>query len=286
MHESVWPEGSPMIGAGKEVPLTGGDITEGLVRIGNTVRRPHLAQSPAVAAYMAHITSAGFTAVPRWHGRDEKGRDVLDFIEGSVPGTPPEPWAVTDQVVTEIAVLLRRLHDTSESFVPPPDAEWFGQDLEVQLPADLERLYEEPELVSHCDVTPQNTVFRDGHPVAFIDWDVSRPTTRLLDVLDTATWWVPLTHPADRAPAFAGCDVPARLRNFLDSYGLDQDRRDQFLPLAHRAARRSWYLMQAAAEQNGGGWARMWADGVGYWLRRRQDWLTAEHHALERAVRR
>jgi hypothetical protein len=286
MRESVWPEGNPMIGAGKEVPLTGGDITEGLVRVGNTVRRPHLAQSPAVAAYLAHVASAGFTAVPRWHGRDEKGRDILDFIEGTVPGTPPEPWAVTDQVVAEIAVLLRRLHDTSESFVPPPDAEWFGQHLKVQLPPDLERLYEKPELISHCDVTPQNTVFRDGHPIAFIDWDVSRPTTRLLDVLDTVTWWVPLTHPADRAPAFAGCDVPARLRKFLDAYGLDQDRRDQFLPLAHRAARRSWYLMQAAAEQDGGGWARMWADGVGYWLRRRQEWLAAEHQTLEEAIRR
>ncbi|MFC7534630.1 MFS transporter [Actinoplanes sp. GCM10030250] len=285
MQEDIWPEGRPMTGAGEEVPLTGGDITEGLVRVGNTVRRPHLTQSPAVAAYMAHVVGAGFTGVPRWHGRDDKGRDVFDFIEGSVPGNPPESWAVTDEVVAEIAVLLRRLHDASESFVPPSDAKWFGQQLQVQLPADLERLYDKPELISHCDVTPQNTVFRDGHPVALIDWDVSRPTTRLLDVLDTATWWVPLTHPTDRAPAFADGDVPARLRLFLDSYGLDQERRDQFLPLAHRAARRSWYLMQAAAEQNGGGWARMWSDGVGHWLRRRQEWLAAEHDTLEKAIR-
>lgn len=273
-----------MTGPGKEIPLLGGDITEGLVRIENTIRRPHQPQSPAVVCYLAHLASVGFTGVPRWHGRDDKGRDVFDYIEGTVPGTPPEPWAVTNQAVSEIAMLLRRLHDASESFAPPPDAQWFGQHLQVKLPPDLERLYDKPELISHCDVTPQNVVFRDGHPVALIDFDMTRPTTRLLDVLDTATWWVPLVHPADRAPAFDGCDVPTRLRAFLDSYDLDQERRSQFLDLAHRAARRSWYLMEATAEQNGGGWARMWADGVGYWLRRRQEWLDDEHDALAAAI--
>jgi predicted MFS family arabinose efflux permease len=280
----VWPGGAPMTGPGKEIPLLGGDITEGLVRVENTIRRPHQPQSSAVACYLAHLANVGFTGVPRWHGRDDRGRDVLDYIEGTVPGTPPEPWAVTDEVVSEIALLLRRLHDASESFVPPPGAQWFGQHLQVELPPDLERLYDKPELISHCDVTPQNVVFRDGHPVALIDFDMTRPTTRLLDVLDTATWWVPLVHPADRAPAFDGCDVPARLRLFLDGYGLDQDGRDQFLDLAHRAARRSWYLMEATAEQSGGGWARMWADGVGYWLRRRQEWLDDEHDALAAAI--
>jgi hypothetical protein len=50
-------------------------------------------------------------------------------------------------------------------------------------------------------VTPQNTVFRSGHPVALIDFDV-------------------LVHPADRAPAFRGVDVPTPLRLFLDAYDL------------------------------------------------------------------
>ena len=279
------PASVPITGAGEEIPLLGGDLTEGLVRVGNTVRRPHQPQSPAIAAYLAHLAAVGFDAAPRWHGRDERGRDVLDYIEGSVPGTPPERWAATDEVLVDVARLLRRLHDASSSFVPPPDAEWFGQDLRVDLPAGLQRLFDEPQLISHCDVTPQNTVFRDGRPVALIDFDVSRPTSRLLDVLDTATWWVPLVHPADRAPAFRGVDVPARLRLFLDAYGVDAPGRAEFLDLAGRAARRSWYVMQATAEQEGGGWARMWADGIGYWIRRRQEWLDASQDELAAALR-
>jgi hypothetical protein len=43
--------------------------------------------------------------------------------------------------------------------------------------------------------------------------------------------------------------------------------------------------MQATAEQEGGGWARMWADGVGYWIRRRQEWLDAEQDTLVAALR-
>jgi Ser/Thr protein kinase RdoA (MazF antagonist) len=273
-----------MTGAEKELPLLGGDVTEGLVRVGNTVRRPHERYSESVAAYLAHLHRMGFDAAPRWHGRDDRGRDILDYVQGQVPGTPPPGWALTDQVVAEIAALLRRLHDASESFVPPPDATWFGQDLSVRLPPGMERLFDRPELISHCDVTPQNTVFRNGHPVALIDFDVARPTTRLLDVVDTATWWVPLVHPKDRPPALAGVDVPARLRLFVDAYGLDAERRSQFLDLAERTAKRSWYLMQATAEQQGGGWARMWADGVGYWILRRQEYLAAERSSLATAL--
>jgi predicted MFS family arabinose efflux permease len=271
-------------GTGREIPLRGSDVTAGPVKVGHTVRRPHRRQSPAVAAYLVHLHETGFDAAPRWRGRDERGRDILGFVEGQVPGSPPPAWAVTDQVLVEVGFLLRRLHDASESFEPPADAHWFGQGLQVTLPTGLERLFDEPELISHCDVTPENTVFRQGHPVALIDFDVSRPTTRLLDVVDTATWWVPLVAPEDRAPAVAGVDVPARLRMFVDAYGLDEQRRSEFLDLAERTARRSWYLMQASAQQHGGGWARMWADGVGFWIRRRQEWLARERPTLAAAL--
>ena len=61
----------------------------------------------------------------------------------------------------------------------------------VELPADLPP--EPPaDIVSHFDVTPQNVVFRAGEPAALIDFDLTRPGTRLRDVVNTATHWVPL----------------------------------------------------------------------------------------------
>jgi Phosphotransferase enzyme family len=267
-----------------EVPLVGGDVTEGLVRVGDTVRRPRQPWSDGVAAYLDHLAAVGFAGAPRWHGVDEAGRDILDFLPGAVPGSPPEPWSVTDPVLADVAALLRRLHAASESFVPPAGARWFGTDIPVELPPDIGPLFDEPELVSHSDVTPQNVVFRAGRPAALIDFDMTRPTTRLADVVNTALHWVPLKHPLDRGDVYADLDIAARLRVFVDAYGLDAGRRAGFLDLARRGARRSWHLMHANARLRGGGWARMWDEGVGDQIRRRQEWLVADHDALAAAL--
>jgi Ser/Thr protein kinase RdoA (MazF antagonist) len=267
-----------------EVPLAGGDVTEGLVRVGDTVRRPRQPWSDGVAAYLGHLAAVGFDGAPRWHGVDDQGRDILDYLPGDVPGAPPEAWSTTDAALADVGRLLRRLHEASASFVPPPGVRWFGTDLAVELPADIGPLFDTPELVSHNDVTPQNVVFRAGRPAALIDFDLTRPTIRLADVANTAMHWVPLKHPLDRGEVYAGADVANRLRIFVDAYGLDAERRAGFLDLARRAARRGWHLMRANAELRGGGWARMWAEGVGDAIHRRQAFLDAEHDALAAAL--
>lgn len=45
-------------------PLTGGSATEGIVRIGDTVRRPLRPFSLTVQAYLAHLRDAGFIGAP------------------------------------------------------------------------------------------------------------------------------------------------------------------------------------------------------------------------------
>ena len=90
--------------------------------------------------------------------------------------------------------------------------------------------------------------------------------------------------PADRAPAHAGVDVPARLRLLLDAYGLPPAGRAELLDLADRSWRRSWHAMRWNAEHRGGGWARMWAEGVGDVIERRRAWFAAERAALASAL--
>jgi Ser/Thr protein kinase RdoA (MazF antagonist) len=263
---------------GIEVALPRGDVTEGVVRVGDTVRRPRQEQSAFVAAYLDHLRRQGFAGAPRFLGVDDRGRDVLDFVPGDVPGAPPEPWACTDAVVAEVGRLLRRLHDASEGWVPPPELDWFNRHrMPTDLPPDLAAL-PAPDLVAHGDVTPQNVVFRDGLPVALIDFDMARPLPRLLDVLSTAMWWVPLQAPEDRAPAQRDVAVPARLTLFLDAYGgVD---RGALLDVADLAWRRSWHAMRHNARTLGGGWARMWEEGVGDVIERRRAWFAAERAGL------
>jgi hypothetical protein len=267
-----------------EIPLPGGDVTEGVVRVGDTVRRARGPWSSAVASYLQHLERVGFEGAPRFLGVDERGRDILEFIAGEVPGQPVvEPWAVTGPVLVAVARLLRRLHEASASFVPPDDACWFGDDVHVDFPADLPP--EPPvDVIGHFDVTPQNVVFRAGAPVALIDFDLTRPGSRLRDAVNTAMWWVPLVPPGDRDPALAECETPSRLSLFVDAYDLDDDERRAFCDVAIHGATRSWHRMRANAEQRGGGWARMWDEGAGDRILRRRAWLLAQRASLESAL--
>jgi Ser/Thr protein kinase RdoA (MazF antagonist) len=269
---------------GPEIPLAGGDVTAGVVRVGDTVRRPRGPWSSSVAAYLRHLEQVGFDGAPRFLGIDDQGREILEFIPGDVPGQPVvERWAATLPVLVAVARLLRRLHEASASFVPPAGACWFGEDVRVELPADVPP--EPPaDIVSHFDVTPQNVIFRDGEPVALVDFDLTRPGSRLRDVVNTAMWWVPLIPVADRDPGFTTCDVPTRLAAFTDAYGLHEDESRAFCDIAIDGAARSWHLMRANAELRGGGWARMWEEGVGDRIRRRRAWMIEQRPLLEAAL--
>ncbi len=267
-----------------EIPLTGGDVTEGLVRVGETVRRPRRPWSDSVAAYLRHLEAVGFDGAPRYLGVDARGRDILEFVPGDVPGQPVvEAWAAADEALVAVAKLLRRLHEASAAFVPPADAVWFGDDVDVGLPAGLPPS-PPADIVAHFDVTPQNVVFSDGVPAAVIDFDLTRPGSRLSDVVNTAMWWVPLMPEPDRDPAFADGDPPRRLALFVDAYDLDASGRSQFVEVAIDGATRGWHRMRANAELRGGGWERMWEEGVGDRILRRRSWLEENRVPLTSAL--
>ena len=161
---------------GEGEPLTGGSDTQGIVRIGDTVRRPLRPFSLTVQAYLAHLREAGFTGAPLPLGVDEQGREVLSFVPGEVHRHPVPPKAAGDDVLVALARLIRALHKASAGWVPPSDAVWGGS------PANTGRVTERAELVSHRDYATGNVVFRDGLPAALIDFDLAKPTTRVYDI--------------------------------------------------------------------------------------------------------
>nr|BFE82330.1 hypothetical protein GCM10020093_049310 [Planobispora longispora] len=48
----------------EEIPLLGGDVTDGVVRVGDTVRRPTRPSTPSVHALLRHLEAAGFEGAP------------------------------------------------------------------------------------------------------------------------------------------------------------------------------------------------------------------------------
>lgn len=262
---------------GPEVALPAGDVTEGVVRIGDTVRRPHQEASERVAGYLRHLESVGFSGAPRYLGVDGQGRDVLTYLEGEVPGSPPQPWAAADSVLPGVALLVRRLHDASVGY-HPPDVERAPGRPQPVFPAG------EPRIFAQRDVTPQNTVFRDGAAWGLIDFDLCDWTTRSLDLANTASHWVPLIDPVDLSPVYAGIDVASRIALLLDGYGRELVSAEQFLHACELRFAGSYEAMRWAAANLGGGWARMWDDGVGELIQRRAAWFASVQDVLARSL--
>ena len=144
-------------------------------------------------AFLRHLARMGFEGAPKVVGTDDEGREILTYIEGEVlaagpewrPGVPtPWPsWARTEECLVATARLLRRFHDAAASFTPPKLSVW--------------RRYNEPalgagEAVCHGDIGPHNTVYRDGLPVGFIDWDTIRPNDPVVEFGAAAWKYVPL----------------------------------------------------------------------------------------------
>ncbi|MCE0486562.1 phosphotransferase enzyme family protein [Ornithinimicrobium sediminis] len=244
-----------------------------VVRVGTTVRRPVRPFTATVQVYLAHLHAHGFRSAPRPLGYDEQGREVLSFVEGDVPTEPLPDDATGDRVLADLAVLVRRLHDASAGFVPPPDAVWGT--LPGEPPRGVVPLFEEPELVSHQDYCPGNVVFVGGRPTALIDFDLARPTTRVADLVNALHWWVPLLHPLDRAPSLVEADVAERVRLFADAYDMPPGMRAQVVPLAVQRARNSTVTMRAAAVADPV-FRRWWEAGVKDRLPRAEQWLLAE----------
>jgi Ser/Thr protein kinase RdoA (MazF antagonist) len=198
-------------------------MTAGLVRRGGSVLRPLGPWSESVHEYLRHLQASGFDGAPRILGvRD--GREELTYLDGDVANDPrwqpgrghrlPD-YARSDDALVAVGRMVRRLHDASRGFVP--------RHTEYRFHPHPPRA---GEIVCHGDLGPWNTVYLDGVPVAFIDWDAAGPREPLVDLAAAAQAFVPLA-PEERLRQ-AGFDpapnLGARLRLFLDAYGLDEPR--------------------------------------------------------------
>jgi hypothetical protein len=263
-----------------EIPLAGGDVTEGVVRVGDTVRRPVGPHSPLVHALLAHLDSAGFEGAPRFLGIDSSGREVLSYIDGEVAGRPRPPWIADETRLASVGRLVRAYDDAAASFTPPPDA--LPDAKAAEPPGIPPAPAYPPELIGHVDITPENVIFRRGRAYALIDFDLARPATRADEMFNAMLWWVPLCDPRDADPLLRHAGVPRRARILADAYGLSGTDRERITEVAMLRTRRSWYLMKQRAKTQGGGWQRMWDEGVGDVIKRREAWL--ERHAATLAA--
>jgi hypothetical protein len=186
-----------------EEPLLGGNWTPGIVRVGDTVRRPRTHGSEFASKLLTYLHEVGYNAAPRYLGIDEEGRDIYEFIPGETTSHPSERDEAAYAAGGE---MLRRLHDAT-AHSPLAGAE---------------------ECVGHGDPGPFNTIFQNGMPVAFIDWDSAHPRAWMPDLAYLAWTWciqskgnVPVSdqarHLSELHKGYGRGDGEALLRAILQS---------------------------------------------------------------------
>jgi phosphotransferase family enzyme len=166
----------------EEVPLPGGHMNT-VVRVGDTVRRTTGPWTPTIHALLRHIRANGFTLGPEPLGIDERGREILTFVPGESPASPPPGWVFSDATLDAVGAMVRAYHAAVRGFVAPTAAVW-------QLP-----VHEPAEVVCHNDIAPYNLVFDDERLCGVIDWDVASPGPRVWDLAYVAYRFVPLVSP-------------------------------------------------------------------------------------------
>lgn len=177
----------------EEVPLLGGMSTPGVVRVGDTVRRPMGDNADYVHGLLLHFERCGFNGAPRFLGVDRQGREILSYIDGFAP--PHNGFELTEEAVRAGARLVRDVHDLTRD---TPFAAC-------------------SEIAAHRNLSQPNFVFRDMIPVAIIDWDSTRPGTRV-DNLGDFLW--AFVHPA----VYGDGEPAARmLYAAVDEYGYRGD---------------------------------------------------------------
>jgi hypothetical protein len=149
-----------------ETPLTGGSRSN-VVRRGGIVARESGSWAPSVHALLNHLEIAGFEGAPRviGSGFDQKGREILTYVEGEL--IHPGPWA--DTSMSRLGTLMRQLHDATASFRVPDNAiwrPWFGREIG------------KPDIIGHCDAAPWNIIARNGEPFALVDWEVAKAVAK------------------------------------------------------------------------------------------------------------
>jgi hypothetical protein len=204
---------------------------------------------------------------------DERGREILSFIEGEVGNYPLPLYIWSDEVLAEVGRFLRRYHNATAGYRPPEGSRWQWS-------------YPDParhEVICHNDFAPYNMVFRDEKPVGIFDFDLAGPGPRIWDLAYAAYRFVPVSYAEDiRQLGLSDVKEQARrLKLLCDGYGL-KDRSEMLDMVEGRIQFLIDFLVDGAAGGNAA-CIKMVEEGHLAHYRREMDAFHAHRGGLEAA---
>ncbi|MBE4909848.1 phosphotransferase [Bacillus luteolus] len=199
----------------KEETLAGGNVSN-VIRLGDTVRRELKQDSNKIHKLLKHLENKGFWYAPKFLGIDDKNREILSFIQGEAGNYPLKEYMWSDEVLKEIAKILRQYHDAVRDF--PLSDEW----------KPIDNTPNKIEVVCHNDFAIYNLIFNHEKPVGIIDFDVAAPGPRLWDIAYTLYTCIPLSrlyHTETGKAVYYNSTLDAerikrRIELFFETYGV------------------------------------------------------------------
>jgi thiamine kinase-like enzyme len=190
--------------------------THPVIRIGDSVHRPVAWWSPAVHDLLKHLEKVGFGYAPRFLGLDNKGREVLSYIEGETgsKGNWRPIWQkiTNEEGLHKFAKLLRAYHDAVADYKPSAGSEWASGAKELQ----------PGEIICHGDFGVWNIIWQGNNPVGIVDWDMAHPAKPEHDILYALEYAAPFRDDDNILKWHHFTSIPDRkdrIAIFLDAYG-------------------------------------------------------------------
>ncbi len=205
-----------------EIVLEGGNLNK-IIRNGETVRRPLKNWSPTIHKLLKYLEENRFKEAPVFYGIDENNREILSYIHGETAVEFPrlKPYMMTDEVLIDVAHILKKFHDLSCRFERDINDEWM-----LSYPGTLP-----VEVICHNDWAPYNVVFSNGKVSGIIDFDTACPGPRIWDIAYTLYTFVPLGRFAydpvcdvlmDYKTSIHADNRKKRIEKFFNAYGFNK----------------------------------------------------------------
>jgi Ser/Thr protein kinase RdoA (MazF antagonist) len=273
-------EGSPGDPEDGVVLVGGMDPRYAPVRVGDTVRREAGGPGDPIPGLLRHLAAVGFDGAPRYLGIDDRGREVLTYLEGDVPLPPYPAWSMTDEAIADLGRLVRRYHAAAASFEAPPDADWAADWADPTGGAG-----HADRTVTHNDLFPENVVFREGGVVALIDFAMAAPGRPFWDLAIAADVWCPLGDPARREQHPPDLDGIARFGILARAYGVAPIRAEELVAVVIEERAQMVGNIRAEIAAGNASWIRNWAAAGGDERAAADDaWIAAHRADLVRAA--
>ncbi|MDE0564250.1 aminoglycoside phosphotransferase family protein [Exiguobacterium sp. B2(2022)] len=227
----------------QEKRLSGGNVST-VYKKGNYVYRTQKEGSERIHQWLRHLEAKQLSGVPRFIGIDDRGREVLTYLEGETADYPLKSYMWSDEAIQDVARLMRRLHDASTDF------EWSSDW------APIDNTPQPLEVICHNDFAVYNTIFHVGKVSGIIDFDLAAPGPRAWDIVYALYTFVPLSrrHQAESGEVIYYDAVrddesyKERVSLFLKAYGWDDPKEDWFKMLQLRIEALCLLMKRKAAE--------------------------------------